>query len=289
MRNQKKRKGFSSRKEDWQKKLRILALPLIVIILILVIVLADRIPGNQEVSSDSLEVSGETSVDDPSGTEEGGDTEETESAAEGESGSDETAENGENELKPNDIPEITELMEEYCRAKTECDAETMYRLYGKTDMTGVEELCQRMQWRAKYVESMENVQCYTLPGMNENDYVVYVTADIKFRVTDVMAPTIMWCYVRREADGTYHIVEDVTAEEAEYVAKAEKTEGVRELAAQVNEQLEEAVASDTRLASAYGMLKNGTTVLAESSAVAVTEPAETESTAASQEAETAAP
>ena len=170
------------------------------------------------------------------------------------------AEDGQDGLRRSDIPEITALMEEYCAAKVSCDAEAMYRIYGRTDMTGVEELEQRMQWRARYVEDIENVDCYILPGMEDNSYVTYVTADIKFRVTDTLAPTIMWCYVRQEDDGTWHIVENVTAEEAEYAAKAEQSESVRRLAAEVNEKLEVAVASDSRLASAYGMLRDGTTV-----------------------------
>ena len=54
---------------------------------------------------------------------------------------------------------------------------------------------------------------------------------------------------------------DFSAEElAEYAAKAEQSESVRRLAAEVNEKLEVAVASDSRLASAYGMLRDGTTV-----------------------------
>ena len=42
MRNQKKRRSGYRRSSDWQRYLRILALPLVVVILILVIVLTDR-------------------------------------------------------------------------------------------------------------------------------------------------------------------------------------------------------------------------------------------------------
>lgn len=271
MKNQRRKKRGPARNDDRQKYLRFLTLPLIVIVLILVIVLADRWTGfagdsGEETSSpaETAEMSAETETgtESPADGENGGSSE-TDPAS-GSSGDQETGETaGEEsgpELKHNDIPEITALMETYCQAKTDCDAETMYQLYGKTDMTGTEELRQRMQYRAKYVEAIENVDCYTLPGMEDNAYIVYVTADIKFRVTETLAPTIMWCYVRMEDDGTYHIVENITAEEAEYAAKAEQNESVRRLAAQVNEELEVAVAADTRLASAYGMLKDGTSV-----------------------------
>ncbi len=286
MKNQKKKRGGSVRNRDRQKYLKILALPLVVMILILVIVLADRWAGfagnsaeEASIRTEETESMAETDTGaeapadgedgEPSGTE----PDSEEAAADQENG--ETAEEADSELKHNDIPEITALMEEYCRAKTDCDAETMYQLYGKTDMTGTEELRQRMQYRAKYVEAIENVDCYTLPGMEDNTYIVYVTADIKFRVTETLAPTIMWCYVRMEDDGTYHIVENITAEEAEYAAKAEQSEAVRRLAAQVNEELEVAISADTRLASAYGMLKEGTTV-PDSAQTAQTSAAQTE-------------
>ena len=271
MNTQKRRKGRSSGNRDWQRYLRILALPLIVVILILVIVLTDREPGTGTVSTEDTEISSEEAVtpaEEPVSEEPSEETGDTEMSAEEPSDGDvsaaaagqeaETAD--ETGLKHNEIPEITALMEAYCEAKTDCDAEAMYALYGKTDMTGVEELRQRMQYRAKYVQSIENVDCYTLPGMEDNTYVVYVTADIRFQVTETLAPTIMWCYVRMEEDGTYHIVENITAEEAEYAAKAEQSEPVRRLAAQVNDELEVAVSADSRLASAYGMLKDGTAV-----------------------------
>ena len=259
--------------DGWQRYLRILAVPLIVIILILVIVLADR-RSAPETSTDQVETAeegtvlentdesseetdGESSQADPEETsDEGENGEEPSSDAEGESEGDED----QSELRRSDIPEITALMEEYCAAKVSCDAEAMYRIYGRTDMTGVEELRQRMEYRARYVENIENVESYLLPGLEDNSYVVYVTADIKFRVSETLAPTIMWCYVRMEDDGTYHIVENVTAEEAEYAAKAERTESVSALAAQVDEELELAIASDSGLASAYSTLREGTTV-----------------------------
>ena len=270
MRNQKKRRGGPFSGGDWQRYLRFLAVPLIVVILILVIVLADRKPEpavsaeqteeTAGVSGDGEEPSAETDEsEESSSSEDSGETEsegETESQTE-EAPAESTDDSG---LKRSDIPEITALMEEYCAAKVSCDAEAMYRIYGRTDMTGVEELRQRMQYRARYVEDIDNVASYILPGMEDNSYIVYVTADIKFRVTDTLAPTIMWCYVRMEDDGTWHIVENMTAEEAEYAVKAEQSDGVRQLAEQVDQELEAAIASDTRLASAYGILREGTTV-----------------------------
>ena len=76
-------------------------------------------------------------------------------------------------------------------------------------------------------------------------------------MTDTLAPNLMWCYVTKDENGNFYIVEDVSDEILKYVAQIEQTESVRLLAAQMNIELEEAVASDTKLASAYGMLRDG--------------------------------
>ncbi len=224
-----------------QRYLRLLAIPVIVFILILVIVIVDRSPKSKEADA-----TGSTAV------------ESSDDLAPDPSGSTEPAQPQDPfELKKDEIPEISALMESYCQAKADCDAETMYALYGKTDMSDVEELRQKMQWRAKYIESFQNVTCYTIPGLDANSYLVYVSTDIKFRVTDTLAPNLMWCYVTKDQDGKFIIMEHVPKDVLSYVAQAEQSEGVRLLAAQVNARLEEAAASDTKLASAYGMLKKG--------------------------------
>lgn len=238
---------------DLQRAVRLLAIPFIVIILIFVIVIMDKSPKAEEADADPSvsEISTDIEGDSGSSAEDGGQAGSSDSENQ-----DQDAENGD-ELKKDAIPEINALMEEYCAAKVSCDAETMYRLYGKTDMTGVEELQEKMQWRAKYIDSFQNIVCYTAPGLDENSYVVYVRTDIKFRVTDTLAPNLMWCYVTKDESGNFYIVEDVSDEILKYVAQIEQTESVRLLAAQMNIELEEAVASDTKLASAYGMLRDG--------------------------------
>lgn len=241
MRNRRPRDKRTMGGFDAQRYLRLLAIPVIVVILILVIVIVDRSPKSKEA-----DVKGKT----------------TEVTAEGDAqaGSDGQAETEPEEpftLKKSEIPEINALMESYCRAKAECDAETMYELFGKTDTAGMEELREKMQWRAKYIESFQNITCYTMPGLDENSYLVYVSADIKFRVTDTLAPNLMWCYVTKNQDGKFIISENVSKDVLSYVAQAEQSEGVRLLAAQINARLEEAAASDTKLASAYGMLRKG--------------------------------
>lgn len=241
MRNRKPREKATFGGFDTGKYLRLLAIPIIVVILVLVIVIVDKSPKSKtaDAKGNTTEVSAENESE--TGTGEQTETQPADPFA----------------LKKDEIPEINALMESYCKAKTDCDAETMYELYGKTDTSGIEELREKMQWRAKYIESFQNITCYTIPGLEADSYLVYVSADIKFRVTDTLAPNLMWCYVTKNQDGRFIIQENVSKEVLSFVAQAEKSEGVRLLAAQINARLEEAAASDTKLASAYGMLKKG--------------------------------
>ena len=237
---------------DAQRYLRLLAVPIIVVILVLVIVIVDKSPKSEE--ADAVGSAAETAAQaDTADTADGpGDGAET---AEGSEGQAEPAQEDRFALSRDEIPEINSLMEAYCQAKADCDAETMYQLYGKTDTSDLENLRTRMQWRAKYIESFQNIVCYTIPGLEDGSYLVYVSTDIKFRVTDTLAPNLMWCYVVRDPEGNFIIQENVSKDVLTFVAQAEQSEGVRTLAAQVNARLKEAVESDTKLASAYGMLR----------------------------------
>ncbi|MEY8338186.1 hypothetical protein AALB16_09200 [Lachnospiraceae bacterium 62-35] len=237
MKDKKQRDKMATGNSGTYKYLRLLVIPVIAFILILVIVIADKSPKTEIPDGETVDLLADSSFEETSEEQAG------------------SADNF--VLSKNEIPEISALMERYCQAKADCDAETMYELYGKTDTEGIEELRSKMQWRAKYIESFQNITSYTIPGLDENSYLVYVSADIKFHVTDTLAPNLMWCYVTKNQSGTFIIVENVPREVLVYVAQAEKSEGVRLLAQQINARLEEAAASDSKLASAYGMQRKG--------------------------------
>ncbi|MFR5602310.1 MAG: hypothetical protein ACLTKI_08210 [Lachnospiraceae bacterium] len=259
--------------EQLRRYLALMTIPVIVIILILVIVLADG-PAKQHETMEVTVPTESQAVD------------ETDSV---EADNNEYINNFETYgLQKNEIPEINALMEAYCQAKSSCDAETMYQLYRKTDTSDIEEKRAQMELRSKYIESFQNINCYTTQGLDENSYVVYVNADIKFRVTDTLAPNLMWCYVTKDANGEFYIVENPSQEVLDYVARVEQTEDVRLLVAQVNAKLEEAAASDTRLASAYGVLKAGAPESEETESSENAETAASESETAGNEAESAA-
>ncbi len=58
---------------------------------------------------------------------------------------------------------------------------------------------------SQYVESYQNIKCYTKPGLEENSYLVSVMVDVKFAGVDTAAPGLDFFYVRTNAEGGLYI------------------------------------------------------------------------------------
>ena len=201
------------------------------------------------------------------------------------------------ELQENAYPEVNQLLGDYFQAKVDQDPEALYRVFGKTDTSDLEERRQELAYEAKFIEDYQDITCYTKPGLTEDSFVVYVTFEVKYKRTDTLAPGLLWCYVVKNTDENYIIRENVLGDEADYVAKMNQTEDVKLLSSQVNARLKTALESDTMLASYYQEMRNGAIVYEsephDSTVTLVTEPVESESAAdgsesAAAEAESAA-
>ena len=55
---------------------------------------------------------------------------------------------------------------------------------------------------SKYVDSYENIQCYTKHGLDDKSYMVSARIDIKFTGADTPAPGLDFFYVRTQDDGS---------------------------------------------------------------------------------------
>lgn len=251
----------NSRRDDDQKKLLgALGIPLIVIILILVIVVADRC-GRKETETESTKVvttTGETMSTTATPETEPESSEGTEAAEEPENGDPFAAENFERDS----VPEILSLMEQYFHARATADAVSMNRLYGigenDVSVTELEAQKTRMRSNSKYVTGFENIATYIKPGITSDTWLVYTTAEIQFRSVKNRAPMIMWCYVKKDADGNYLLTDSnsLPAEVLTYVDAAARSEEVRRLAADVNTRLKAALEEDSDLQQVYGILNS---------------------------------
>lgn len=270
------RQGLKPNQEQrafWQ----IMAIPLIVVILIVVIRIADRpdkVKKEQAKSPVPTVAALETGVtaaviieeEQERLPEEPGDEPDEESSTE-----------AENETKPEEsdpfaterfqrdsVPEILDLMRNYFQSRISADAEGMNRLYGIEGLSSQELDAQtvRMRSNSKYIQDFENIATYVMESTEPDSWLVYAVTDINFYTSKTRAPMVMWCYVKKGEDGVYRIVNNrnVSPQALQFIQEANYSAEVRNLAADVNRRLREALTSDENLNQVYGVLRDGSPV-----------------------------
>lgn len=265
MRQNRKPQKKTRLSEEQRRLLPVVIIPLIVIILMIIIVAADH--GKDKKGTKPTETVVETSeqetMEQPEPeTEEtvGTQPEETTAPVETEP-EDEFATDT---FKRDSVPEILDLMKTYFKARSDADAETMNRVYGIGELSAEELEAQktRMRSNAKYVENFEHVATYVMNGTTGDAWLVYAIADIRFHAVKTAAPMIMWCYVKKDAEGTYYIMDNASLSEnvQQFIDAANHSEAVRRLASSVNVKLKQALSEDEDLNSVYGVLRDGSPV-----------------------------
>lgn len=220
------------------KFLKLLLLPLIVILLIIAVIILDK-PGQEGRGK------GEESV--PTATES--------SASPAEESQGQGAVKPEVKLQKEAVPEIHDLMEAYFKARKTCDIEALSKVYGGTSSSEeLNEQLARLEEEVKFYQSFENLVCYTTPGEEDGDYVIYATFDIKFRQAETMAPSLIVCYGKTATDGSVYLVNNVTTEQSQYMEDANQSDQVQAMAKEVNSSLEKAIKSDENLLAVYHTL-----------------------------------
>lgn len=264
--------SFGKKDTDTEKKalLPVLLVPLVVIVLMIIIVLADY--GKKRAAEPAAAT--ETVETEPSETEtmaaepESDSTEldaADESAAEEETSGDENGDPYATETLMHDsVPEVLDLMKKYFAARASADADTMNEIYGISGLsfTELEHEKTRLRSNSKYVQEFENITTYVRDGVTADSWLVYALADIKFHSVKTAAPMIMWCYVEKDSEGNFHIINDTDLSEnvLQFVETSNHSEEVRKLASSVNVKLKEALNSDEDLNSVYGVLRDGSPV-----------------------------
>lgn len=155
-------------------------------------------------------------------------------------------------------------MKKYFTARASGDADTMNEIYGVSGLsfTELEHEKTRLRSNSKYVQDFENITTYVRDGVTADSWLVYALADIKFHSVKTAAPMIMWCYVEKDSEGNFHIINDTDLSEnvLQFVETSNHSEEVRKLASSVNVKLKEALNSDEDLNSVYGVLRDGSPV-----------------------------
>lgn len=113
----------------------------------------------------------------------------------------EDASGAQEEYQVDAIPELNELMNSYYNAYAEGDFSTLQTL--ATPMPANEQSFIAMF--SRYVDSYENLKCYTKPGLDENSYLVSVYSEVRFTGIETLAPGLEFFYVRTNEEGKLYI------------------------------------------------------------------------------------
>ena len=156
-------------------------------------------------------------------------------------------------LKQDEMPELTALVQSYCQAKTDCDPEALQQLFGVTDLSEDQIAAERekMELVKASIKAYKNISCYYIEGAEADSYVIFPYFEIQYRKAAKLMPTLTWGDVKKQEDGQYRMVSELSDTEKEYVKAVGERADVKELQDQVKEAAAVAVSEDEVLQQVY--------------------------------------
>lgn len=111
-----------------------------------------------------------------------------------------------------------------------------------------EEEIKTIEKKKDYVESYNDIVCYTKKGLEENSFVVFASYQMKFYNIATPAPGITALYVFQGEDGDYYIFNgDASEELSDYVLELASEEDVAAVIADVDAKYQQLVEEDEEL------------------------------------------
>lgn len=215
------------------------AIPVVVLILVVVILHSDK--KKDAGQTEAVAMTAETGQ--PVGLNEGDPAVDESSAAD----------SSKYTLKQDEMPELTALVQSYCQAKTDCDPEALQQLFGVTDLSEDQIAAERekMELVKASIKAYKNISCYYIEGAEADSYVIFPYFEIQYRKAAKLMPTLTWGYVKKQEDGQYRMVSELSDTEKEYVKAVGERADVKELQDQVKEAAAVAVSEDEVLQKVY--------------------------------------
>ena len=215
------------------------AIPVVVLILVVVILHSDKKKDTGQ--TEAVAMTAETGQ--PVGLNEGDPAVDASSAAD----------SSKYTLKQDEMPELTALVQSYCQAKTDCDPEALQQLFGVTDLSEDQIAAERekMELVKASIKAYKNISCYYIEGAEADNYVIFPYFEIQYRKAAKLMPTLTWGYVKKQEDGQYRMVSELSDTEKEYVKAVGERADVKELQDQVKEAAAAAVSEDEVLQQVY--------------------------------------
>ena len=152
-------------------------------------------------------------------------------------------------------PEINELVENYYAAYAKGKVKKLEKY--ATPISDIEK--SYIKLFSDYVNSYQNISCYTKNGLTEDSHIVSVYYEMEFDGVETLAPGLDFFYVEKNEDGDYYINNvysqyNLTNHEYELdediqalITQFEQEEDVVSLQTEVQSKYDEAVSSDKKL------------------------------------------
>ena len=156
-----------------------------------------------------------------------------------------------NRMEKDTNPAIAQIVQRYFQAAKTADAETLNQIVE----TDVPFDAQRLKQESEYIEGYSNISCYTIDGIVENTYIVYVYFEYKFLSIETKAPSLIRFYICENPDGTMYINNRTwDGEVSTYMQEVANWQEVRDLNTEVNNKYKAALDSDEKLKQFCAML-----------------------------------
>lgn len=187
----------------------------------------------------------------------------------------------ENNLEENSHASIDRLIEKYCEYIASGDVDALEEI---VDVLTDEEKV-KIQNRAAFIQSYDNITCYTKNGPIEDSYIVFVCYDMKLINIETSAPDIICLYVGPKSEESGRRIHYGTIDESmqEYVTELEKDPEVQALYDDVSTRYQQAQESDETLAAFIRKISGQVEEEPEESAEGSSEEAESSEEAAAAE------
>lgn len=157
------------------------------------------------------------------------------------------------DLKKDEIPALNELICTYFAAMESCDLAQYTNIVTGDDMTQ-----DKLEKKGEFIESYQNISCYTKPGVTADTYIAYVYYEVKFRNIDTLAPALSQLFVCTNEDGTMYInAGALDPELSGYISVMSSAEDVLELNVSTEKKLVQAIESDEKLLLLIQKLREG--------------------------------
>ncbi len=163
-------------------------------------------------------------------------------------------------LKKDAYPEINELITAYYNAMYTYNMDALEGYV--SDITQIDQT--KLMAQLEYMESINNIVCYTVEGNAEGSFRVYVYYDMKIRGIETVAPALSALYVTMSSDGRYIVyLSELDGDTQEFINQTDASEEVQVLKQLVNDRFQSVLQTDEQLKSFCEMLESGSGKLAD--------------------------